>query len=64
MTDNIVMIHGMWGGSWSWENFKNFFEQKGYQCFTPVLRHHDIDPADSMDPNQGITSLMDYAQDL
>jgi hypothetical protein len=40
MSKKIVMIHGMWGGAWCWDNFKHFFEEKGYQCFTPILRHH------------------------
>ena len=22
MVETIVMIHGMWGGSWYWENYK------------------------------------------
>jgi hypothetical protein len=29
MAEAIVMIHGMWGGAWYWENYKNLFEQKG-----------------------------------
>jgi hypothetical protein len=24
MAETIVMIHGMWGGGWYWENYKNF----------------------------------------
>jgi non-heme chloroperoxidase len=64
MAKIIVMIHGMWGGSWCWENFKNFFEQKGYKCHTPILRHHDIDPNDKPNSDLGTTSLLDYAQDL
>jgi non-heme chloroperoxidase len=64
MRETIVMIHGMWGGSWQWKNFKDFFEQRGYQCFTPTLRHHDIDPKDTPSADLGRTSLLDYAQDL
>jgi len=64
MADKIVMIHGMWGGGWYWENFKNFFEQRGYECFTPTLRHHDVSPLDDPHPDLGETSLLDYAQDL
>ena len=26
MAETIVMIHGMWGGGWYWENYKNFSE--------------------------------------
>ncbi|MBW1775583.1 MAG: alpha/beta hydrolase [Deltaproteobacteria bacterium] len=64
MADTIVMIHGMWGGGWYWENFKRYFEQKGYQCVTPILRYHDINPGEKPDPGPGTTSLLDYAQDL
>ena len=64
MTKKIVMIHGMWGGGWFWENFKTFFERQGYQCLTPTLRYHDADPQDDPDPRLGTTSLMDYARDI
>lgn len=64
MSEKIVMIHGMWGGAWCWDNFKHFFEEKGYQCFTPILRHHNVDPKDIPNPSLGRTSLIDYAQDL
>ncbi len=58
------MIHGMWGGSWYWKNFKQYFEEKGYQCHTPDLRFHDIDPKKEPTPGLGTTSLLDYAHDL
>ena len=64
MTKQIVMIHGMCCGGWAWDNFKRFFEERGYECHTPTLRHHDIDPKDQPDPALGTTSLLDYAQDL
>ena len=64
MAETIVMIHGMWGGGWYWENYKNFLEQRGFQCYTPTLRYHDMDPNDKPDPGLGATSLLDYAQDL
>lgn len=64
MAKTIVMIHGMWGGSWYWENFKSYFEKRSYQCYTPNLRYHDIDPKDKPDPELGTISLLDYAQDL
>lgn len=64
MTKSIVLIHGMFGGSWHWDNFRSFFEKRGFQCYTPILRHHDIDPKDTPDPSLGTTSLFDYANDL
>ncbi len=64
MTETIVMVHGMWGGEWCWDNYKNFFENEGYRCVTPVLRFHDIGPNDAPDYRLGTTSLLDYADDL
>ena len=64
MVRNIVMIHGMCCGSWVWNNYKEYFEDKGYICHTPVLRYHDIQPGDKPDPALGTTSLHDYAKDL
>ncbi len=64
MAETIVMIHGMWGGSWYWNNFKHFFEKRGYNCLTPILRHHDMNPKDLPNPDLGTTSLIDYALDL
>ncbi len=64
MNETIVMIHGMWCGVWCWDNFKAYFENKGYRCQTPVLRYHDVDPGDDPDPRLGTVSLVDYADDL
>jgi pimeloyl-ACP methyl ester carboxylesterase len=64
MAETIVMIHGMWGGSWYWENYRKYFEGKGYRCITPTLRFHDMDPKGVPDPKLGTTSLVDYADDL
>jgi non-heme chloroperoxidase len=64
MAEQIVMIHGMWGGGWYWQNLKQYFEARGFACLTPTLRYHDQDPAEKPDPRLGTTSLLDYAQDL
>ena len=64
MAETIVMIHGMWGGAWNWENYKNYLEQRGFQCHTPTLRYHDMDPKEKPDLRLGTTSLLDYARDL
>ncbi|AGL00437.1 putative hydrolase or acyltransferase of alpha/beta superfamily [Desulfoscipio gibsoniae DSM 7213] len=64
MAGTIVMIHGMMGGAWCWEKYKDFFEARGYRCITPVLRYHDMDPLGKPDPRLGATSLLDYARDL
>jgi pimeloyl-ACP methyl ester carboxylesterase len=64
MAETIVMIHGMWGGGWYWENYRKYFEGKGYRCVTPTLRFHDMDPKGVPNPQLGTTSLLDYAEDL
>ena len=64
MNGTIFMIHGMWGGGWYWDNYKAYFEEKGYRCMTPYLRHHQIGPDDPAPDGLGETSLLDYANDL
>ena len=64
MKETILMIHGMWCGSWVWDNYKVFFGDRDYTCITPTLRYHDMDPNDQPDPAQGRVSLLDYAEDL
>jgi len=64
MNKSIVMIHGMCCGSWVWENYRSYFEQKGYSCYSPTLRYHNMEPSGKPETSLGITSLLDYAQDL
>lgn len=64
MSENIVMIHGMWCRPWVWDNFRSTFEGRGFACHTPTLRYHDMAPDQSPDPRLGTTSLLDYANDL
>jgi len=64
MTNAILFIHGMWGGAWYWEDYIRFFEEKGYKCIAPFLRHHDTHPATQPPKELGSTSLLDYASDL
>ena len=64
ITETIFMIHGMWGGTWCWDNYKNFLEKKGYNCITTTLRHHEKDHVDHPDSQLGATSVLDYANDL
>jgi len=64
MNQTIIMIHGMWGGGWYWENYKNYFEAKGYKCITPTLRFHDVNPKSDPPKALGTVSILDYASDL
>ncbi|KMY66311.1 alpha/beta hydrolase [Desulfocarbo indianensis] len=63
MTETIFMIHGMWGRPHLWDNYKAFFQERGFDCLTPTLRLHDVSP---VDPPAGLgsISLLDYAADL
>jgi pimeloyl-ACP methyl ester carboxylesterase len=58
------MIHGMWSGGWMWKNYGRFFTDRGYDCLTPTLRYHDVNPGEPPHPDLGTTSLLDYAADL
>lgn len=64
MTKTILMIHGMFGGHGYWDKFQSFFENRGYRCLTPILRHHDMDPKGEPHPDLGTTSLVDFAADM
>jgi pimeloyl-ACP methyl ester carboxylesterase len=64
MSRTIVMIHGMFCGGWVWENYRVFFEARGYRCIVPTLRYHDVTPGEPPDPRLGTTSMLDYAADL
>jgi len=60
----IVMIHGMWVGSDCWKRYKHLFEERDYECLTPTLRYHDIDPSSEPPEDLGTYSLLEYAHDL
>ena len=64
MNRTIIMIHGMWGGGWYWENYKNYFEAKGYRCIAPTLRYHEMNPRSGPPKELGTVSILDYAADL
>lgn len=64
MKKTLFMIHGMFCGAWCWEKYKEFFEDKGFECVTTTLRHHNLGQNELPDPGLGTTSLLDYAKDL
>jgi len=64
MSKTIFMIHGMWGGSWYWQNYMDYFKGHGYNCVATTLRHHDITPSDPPPAALGRTSVLDYVDDL
>ncbi len=64
MADTIFMIHGMWSTAHDWDNYRRFFEAKGYRCIAPTLPYHDMDPHAEPDARLGTASLLDYADVL
>ena len=64
MYENLMMIHGMFCGDWCWNNYRSYFEAKGYRCITPTLRFHDKGPQEPPDRRLGTTSVLDYVEDL
>ncbi len=64
MRETVLMIHGMFGGSWCWDNYLNLLYKKDYHCIAPTLRFHDVKPDELPDPQLGMTGLLDYAGDI
>ncbi len=64
MSETVFMIHGMWGGGWYWQNYKNYLEARGYRCVSTTLRHHDVSPDATPHGDLGTTSIKDYVDDL
>ncbi|MFD1602829.1 alpha/beta hydrolase [Flavobacterium artemisiae] len=42
----IVLIHGNFVNEKTWENWKQYYEQKGYNVYTPSNPGHDGNPAE------------------
>lgn len=58
----IVFIHGMWCGPEVFDPYRQFFTERGYHCYTPALRLHEMQ--DNESTTLGQLSLSDYAADL
>jgi pimeloyl-ACP methyl ester carboxylesterase len=58
-----LLIHGMWGTSAVWRDWRAFLEARGWSVLAPSLRHHQAPP---LKPplELGTTGLTDYARDL
>jgi pimeloyl-ACP methyl ester carboxylesterase len=63
MARQAVLIHGMWGTSDVWRNWRPFLAARGWETIAPSLRHHDA-PPDAPPAALGTTSLNDYVADL
>ena len=56
----ILFIHGMWGGSWMWDNYLGVFAGRGYTCYALNLRgHHGSKPVADI----GRVPFADYVMD-
>lgn len=55
----IVFITGAFVGTNCWDEWKVFFENKGYKTITPALPHKDASPEElrNRQPNTGIASI-------
>ena len=62
--ETVFFIHGMWGGPWCWDGYREVFEAAGYRCVAQGLRFRELDPAGAPDARLGTTSLLDYVADL
>lgn len=56
----ILFVHGMWGGSWMWDNWVGFFAGRGFTCYALNLRgHHGSKPVADI----GRVPFADYVTD-
>lgn len=64
MKPTIFMIHGSGAGKWTWEDFINYYEKKGYRCIAENLPYHGQLLLDGPDPRLARLSLLDYVKFL
>ncbi len=58
MTKTVMLIHGAWLNSLSWEGFKARYEAKGYKVVAPDWPFDDGDPADlRASPRMALTKI-------
>ena len=56
----VLLIHGMFGGSWYWDAYQRFFSARGYPTYAIDLRgHHGSLPVTDV----GKISVRDYVSD-
>ncbi|QFT54815.1 carboxylesterase [Microbulbifer sp. THAF38] len=64
MEPTIVFIHGTNAGPWTMENFHQYFEEKGFRCYSPSYRYHEnLETQQSQKRLKGI-SIADYVVDI
>ncbi|MDI9570759.1 MAG: alpha/beta fold hydrolase [Pseudomonadota bacterium] len=60
----LVMIHGMFVGPWCWDNYRDYFERRGYRVITPTLRGHDTPLREPPPPELRQVGIGDYVADV
>ena len=56
----VLLIHGMFGGAWMWENYQSLLARHGYECHAINLRgHHGSRPVRDI----GKVSVNEYVDD-
>ena len=57
----LLFVHGMWGGSWVFDNYLEFAASRGWDAWAVNLRgHHGSRPA----ANLGVVRVEDYVRDV
>jgi len=59
--NDILFVHGMWAGSWMWENYMHYFSSQGYDCYALNLRGR---PGSIPVYDRGKISINDYVSDV
>jgi pimeloyl-ACP methyl ester carboxylesterase len=70
----VVLIHGLFQNSYSWQNWKVYFEERGYQVYVPSFPFHDGLPSHlqnhidtnlvNLDFKQVLDSIRSYVDNL
>jgi pimeloyl-ACP methyl ester carboxylesterase len=64
MSPTVVLIHGAFCAAWAMEPYAQLLALHGYKVVTPTLRHHDFPPGMRPPRELGLTSTLDYADDV
>ncbi len=60
----IVLVHGTNAGPWTMENFRTYFNEKGFTCHAPAYRFHDFPPSPETTAKIKGASIADYVEDI
>jgi pimeloyl-ACP methyl ester carboxylesterase len=58
------MIHGAFSASWAFDHYADLFRAYGAKVIAPTLRHHETRPGTRAPRELGLTSMLDYADDI